>query len=112
MPHRGADWGPKLTAAGFTLQDSLTINVDIKGADNVTVAPYALAALQGIRNAAADALSADDLAALDQLLDTAGPHSILRRDDLAVRTTRTVSAARRASDHTRVAHAAPPETWL
>jgi hypothetical protein len=44
----------------------------------------------------ADRLSADDLTALDHLLDTGSPASILRRDDLAVRTERTVWAARRA----------------
>lgn len=38
----------------------------------------------------------EDRTALDQLLDTNGPHSILRRDDLAVRTERTVWAARRS----------------
>lgn len=103
MPHRGADWGPKLTAAGLTVQDSLTIDVNVKNSHSNAVGAYALAALQGIRNAAADALSADDLTALDQLLDITSPHSILRRDDLAVRTTRTVWAARRTSEHTMVA---------
>ncbi|GGW35759.1 hypothetical protein GCM10010340_11810 [Streptomyces griseoloalbus] len=34
----------------------------------------------------------EDLTALDRLLDTGGPHSVLRRDDLTVRT---VWAARR-----------------
>ncbi|GGV75036.1 hypothetical protein GCM10010294_39020 [Streptomyces griseoloalbus] len=37
----------------------------------------------------------EDLTALDRLLDTGGPHSVLRRDDLTVRTERTVWAARR-----------------
>ena len=40
-------------------------------------------------------LSAEDLTALDRLLDAGGPHSMLRRDDLTVRTERTVWAARR-----------------
>lgn len=100
MPHRGADWGPKLTAAGFTVQDSLTVDVNVESSRSDAVGAYALAALQGVRNAAADALSADDLVALDQLLDTTSPHSILRRHDLAVRTTRTVWAARRTSEDT------------
>ena len=30
MPHRGADWGPMLVAAGFTVQDSLVINAEIE----------------------------------------------------------------------------------
>jgi SAM-dependent methyltransferase len=95
MPHRGADWGPVLTGAGFTVVDSLTVGMNVDGTEENAVGAYALAALQGIRKAAAAAISADDLAALDRLLDTAGPDSILRRDDLAVRTTRTIWVARR-----------------
>ncbi|MGI8459594.1 MAG: class I SAM-dependent methyltransferase [Propionibacteriaceae bacterium] len=94
LPHRGADWGPRLAAAGFALQDSLIVDVNIPSADHCAVAPYALATLQRIRGAVADALAADDLAALDQLLDTSSSHSIVRRTDLAVQTTRTVWAAR------------------
>lgn len=48
-----------------------------------------------MRGGVASALTAEDLAALDRLLDTGGPHSILRRIDLSVRTERTVWAARR-----------------
>lgn len=96
MPHRGADWGPKLTAAGFLVEDSLTVDVNVASSPSNNVGAYALAALQGIRDAAADSLSTDDLAALDRLIDTTSPHCILRRDDLAVRTTRKVWVARRA----------------
>ncbi|MFD6277357.1 class I SAM-dependent methyltransferase [Streptomyces sp. NPDC060209] len=95
VPHRGADWGPMLTAAGFALEDARTIAVDIEGSHGEVIPRYALGALQRIRGAAADALSPEDLSALDQLLDTDGPHSILRRTDLVVRTERTVWAARR-----------------
>ena len=56
---------------------------------------YALGVLQRLRGGAAAVLAAGDLTALDRLLDTGGPHSILRRDDLAVRTERTVWAAHR-----------------
>ncbi|MEU8178407.1 hypothetical protein AB0C14_36540 [Microbispora hainanensis] len=45
--------------------------------------------------AAAPALVPEDLAALDELLDVTSPHCVLHRDDLAVRTERTVWAARR-----------------
>ncbi|WP_433201271.1 class I SAM-dependent methyltransferase [Nocardia sp. CA-107356] len=95
VPHRGADWGPKLTAAGFTLEDHRTRAVDIEGSRNPTVGAYALASLRRLRNSVADALTAEDLTALNQLLDTDSPHSILRRKDLAMRTERTVWAARR-----------------
>lgn len=95
VPHRGADWGPMLAAAGFTVEGERTIAVNIEGSRSEAIGRYALGSLQRIRGAAAEALSPEDLAALDQLLDTDSPHSILRRDDLTVRTERTVWAAGR-----------------
>ncbi|OZM83197.1 trans-aconitate 2-methyltransferase [Pseudonocardia sp. MH-G8] len=96
VPHRGADWGPKLTAAGFTLAGERTITVRIEQSRSDAVGRYALSGLQRMRGTVADALPAEDLTALDRLLDTDGPRSILRRDDLVVRTERQVWAARRA----------------
>ncbi|WP_326685715.1 MULTISPECIES: class I SAM-dependent methyltransferase [unclassified Streptomyces] len=95
MPHRGADWGPMLTAAGFTVEGEHTIAVNIEGSRSEAIGRYALGGLQRIRGAVAESLSPEDLTALDQLLDTGSPHSILRRDDLTMRTERTVWAARR-----------------
>ncbi|WP_447035093.1 class I SAM-dependent methyltransferase [Streptomyces sp. DSM 118878] len=95
VPHRGADWGPKLTGAGFTVEGERTIAVHIDGSRDEAVGRYALSTLRRLRDSAADALPAEDLATLDQLLDTEGPHSVLRRTDLAARTERTVWAARR-----------------
>lgn len=97
VPHRGADWEPKLAAAGFTIEHQLTVSVNIPGSRSEAVGRYALTVLQRLRETAAHALEADDLAALDQLLDTTSPRSILRRHDLAVRTERTVWAARRSA---------------
>ncbi|MFI6791314.1 class I SAM-dependent methyltransferase [Nonomuraea sp. NPDC050383] len=96
VPHRGADWGPMLTAAGFTVEEERTITVNIAGERSEAIGRYAHGSLQRIRGVAAPALSPEDLAALDELLDADSPNSILRRDDLAVRTERTVWAARRA----------------
>ncbi|MFF3438619.1 class I SAM-dependent methyltransferase [Streptosporangium sp. NPDC002721] len=95
MPHRGADWGPMLTAAGFTVEGERTVAVNIEGDHNEAIGRYALGVLQRIHSFVADMLSPEDLAALARLLDTGGPHSVLRRDDLTVRTERTVWAARR-----------------
>ncbi|MFD3973958.1 class I SAM-dependent methyltransferase [Streptomyces cyaneofuscatus] len=95
VPHRGADWGPKLTGAGFTVEDERIITVDLDGSRSEAVGAYALGSLRRLRHSVAEALAPEDLAALDRLLDTEGPGSILRRDDLAVRTERTVWAARR-----------------
>lgn len=95
MPHRGADWGPKLAAAGFTVEGQRTISVHVEGSRSAAVGRYALSSLKRLR-AGAHALPPEDLGALDQLLDTEGPLSILRRGDLALRTERAVWAARRA----------------
>lgn len=96
LPHRGADWGPMLTAAGFEVEAERTIAVDIEASPSNAVGRYALSSLRRVRAAVDDHLSPEDLAALDRLLDTDGPHGILHRPDLAVRTRRTVWAARRA----------------
>ncbi|ARF72399.1 SAM-dependent methyltransferase [Kitasatospora albolonga] len=109
VPHRGADWGPVLTGAGFTVEDEHVITVDTgrtdgaegvradrtEGARAEAVRAYALSSLRRLRRSVADGLAPEDLAALDRLLDTGGPGSLLRRDDLTVRTERTAWAARR-----------------
>ncbi len=43
-------------------------------------------------------MSADDLATLDTIIESNGPDGILQRDDLTVRTARTVWAVRHPSD--------------
>ncbi|MFE5079362.1 class I SAM-dependent methyltransferase [Streptomyces mirabilis] len=95
VPHRGADWGTKLTKAGFTVEGERTVTVDIGPPRTEAAGRYALSSLRRMRGGVASALTAEDLAALDRLLDTGSPHSILRRIDLRVRTERTVWAARR-----------------
>ncbi|MER7665822.1 MULTISPECIES: L-histidine N(alpha)-methyltransferase [unclassified Streptomyces] len=95
VPHRGADWGPMLAAAGFAVEAERTIAVNIEDSPTEAIGRYALGSLQRIRGVAAEALAPEDLAALDRLLDTDSRHSILRRTDLVVRTERTVWAARR-----------------
>ncbi|MGW1885002.1 class I SAM-dependent methyltransferase [Streptomyces sp. NPDC001970] len=95
VPHRGADWGSELTATGFAIEAERTITVNIGPPHTEAVGRYALNSLRRMRGGVAQALAAEDLTALDELLDTDSPHSILRRDDLTVRTERTVWAARR-----------------
>lgn len=95
MPHRGADWGPMLTAAGFTVEGERTLAVNLEGSRGEAIGRYATGVLQRIRSATADRLSPEDLTALDRLLDPGNPHGIAHRDDLTVRTERTVWAARR-----------------
>lgn len=85
VPHLGADWGTALTAAGFTVRQERTITVHMEQSESV--GRYARASLSRLRGSVGDALSAEDLAALDRLLD---PDGITRRTDLVVRTERQV----------------------
>ncbi|MFC4466003.1 class I SAM-dependent methyltransferase [Streptomyces xiangluensis] len=93
VSHRGADWGAKLTAAGFTVEAERTVSVNLGPPHADAVGRYALSSLRRLRSGAAQALTAEDLGALDRLLDADGPHSVLRRGDLTVRTERMVWAA-------------------
>lgn len=87
------DFGPLLVAAGFSVVGERTITATIDGAGSETVGRYALTGLGHLRAAVANTLSADDLAALDQLLDPHSPSSLLHRDDFGLRTKRIVWAA-------------------
>ncbi|GGU58594.1 hypothetical protein GCM10010274_54500 [Streptomyces lavendofoliae] len=95
VPHRGADWGPGLAAAGFTVVGERVVTVHVDRSHGPAVGRYALSGLRRLRGAAARALPAEDLAALDRLLDSEDPRGIGRRGDLAVRTELTAWAARR-----------------
>src|SRR5690606_36987752 len=52
VPHRGADWGPMLSAAGFTVEDERTITVRIEAARSEAVTRYARSSLQRLRGTA------------------------------------------------------------
>ena len=94
MPHLGADWGPHLTAAGFTIEAERTFAIDLAPPLPAAARRYAQASLRRLRSGLESQLSAEDLATLDTLTDGDGPGSVLRRGDLTVRTTRTVWVAR------------------
>ena len=81
--------------AGFTLEAERPFAIDLAPPLPAAAGRYAQASLRRIRSGLDGRLSADDLATLDTLLDSDGPDSILQRDDLTVRTTRTIWAARR-----------------
>ncbi|MGW8450416.1 class I SAM-dependent methyltransferase [Streptomyces niveus] len=95
VPHRGADWGTKLAASGFTVEGERTVTVNMGPPHPDAVGRYALSSLTRMRGVVAETLPPEDLAAFDRLLDTDSPHGILRRADLTVRTERVVWAARR-----------------
>jgi SAM-dependent methyltransferase len=95
VPHLGDDWGARLTGAGFTVVAERRFVVDLSDELPAATGEYARGTVQRLRTGLADRLDADDLVTLDALLDREGPHDIRRRDDLSVRTSRTVWVARR-----------------
>jgi len=95
MPHLGSDWGPRLTRAGFTIEAERPFVIHLASPLPAASGRYAQASLRRIRSGLDGRMSTDDLAALDILIDSHGPHGVLQRDDLTVRAARTVWAARR-----------------
>lgn len=99
LAHRHENWAPLLRSTGFDVEAERTLAIEPgRGpqapSDREAVARYASSALRRVREAVASELTPRDLAALDALLDPDGPHALARRNDLGVRTTRTVWAAR------------------
>jgi SAM-dependent methyltransferase len=95
IPHLGSDWGPRLTRAGFTIQAQRPFAIDLAPPLPAATGRYAQAFLRRIRSGLDGQMSAGDLAALDTLIGSDRPGSVLRRADLTVRTARTVWVARR-----------------
>lgn len=92
-PH---EWTGHLRGAGFTLQQRRPFEIRLDGAQaGPSLNAYAQACLAKLRSHATGTMDADDLDALDALLDETQPHGIARRDDVTVRTTRTTWIARR-----------------
>jgi SAM-dependent methyltransferase len=94
VPHLGSDWAARLSRAGFTIEAERRFVIDLKAPLPAATGRYAQASLGRLRAHLDTRLGADDLATLDTLLDSSGPAGLLRRDDLTVRTERTVWAAR------------------
>jgi SAM-dependent methyltransferase len=101
LPHRHADWGALLRDTGFAVEAERTFDIRLQAgtrapSERETVRRYASSSLRRVRDAVAAELAPRDLTALDALLAPDGPSALSRRNDLEVRTTRTVWAARRA----------------
>ncbi|MFE2527992.1 class I SAM-dependent methyltransferase [Streptomyces sp. NPDC059382] len=92
-PH---EWAGSLADAGFTVEERRPVEIRL---DHSQAGPslnaYAQLCLAKLRSHASDVLDADDLAALDALLDETRPQSVARREDLRVHTTRTTWIGRR-----------------
>jgi SAM-dependent methyltransferase len=95
LPHLGSDWGARLTKAGFTVEAERRFTIDLTAPLPPATGRYAQLTLRRMRTGLEDRLSAEDLVTLDTLIDDHGPRSVRRRDDLAVRATRSGWAARR-----------------
>ncbi|MBB4683781.1 class I SAM-dependent methyltransferase [Amycolatopsis jiangsuensis] len=94
-PYPPADWSAHLVRAGFVLEAQRPFVIDLPAPLPAATARYAQVCLQRLHSHLEGRLPGDDLAALDAVLAGDGPHSVLRRDDLTVRTTRTTWVARR-----------------
>jgi SAM-dependent methyltransferase len=94
LPHFGADWGPHLRGAGFTITAERTFTMDLTPPPAAT-GRYAQATLRRMRSGLDGRLGTDDLAVLDTLIDSSGPDGVLHRTDLTVRAARAVWVATR-----------------
>jgi SAM-dependent methyltransferase len=95
LPHLGADWGPRLEQAGFAPVTQRTFAIDLTPPHPPAAGRYAWGSLRRARSRLEGELAADDVATLDTLLDRDGPGSLLHRDDLVIRGTRTAWIGRR-----------------
>ena len=95
VPELGADWGPRLSGAGFTVEGERRSVIDLAVPLPEVTGRYAQASLHRIRPALEGLLDAEDLTSLDTLLADDGPDSLLSRTDLSVRTSRSTWVARR-----------------
>ncbi|MBK3555308.1 class I SAM-dependent methyltransferase [Streptomyces sp. MBT56] len=97
MPHRGADWGSLLTAAGFSVEQERAEPWELRAPLPEGAGRYAFLVFERIRGSLDGRVSDDDLAALDRLID-GGPEDVRHRDDLVVRSTRRTWMARPAQE--------------
>lgn len=90
-----ADWAGHLARAGFAPEAERAFVIDLPAPLPPAAARYAQVCLRKLRSHLDEQLPPEDLAVLDTVIEGEGPDSILRRDDLTVRTTRTTWVGRR-----------------
>jgi SAM-dependent methyltransferase len=95
MPYLGADWGPLVAGAGWTGVAERAFGIELSAPLPAAAGRFAQAYLRRTRTHLDGALAGDDLAALDVLIADDGPGSVLRRQDLTIRGTRTLWTATR-----------------
>lgn len=94
-PGPAGGWTDHLTRTGFALEAERAFVVDLPAPLPAAAARYAQVCLRKLRSHLDEQLPDDDRVALDAVIDSDSPHSVLKREDLTVRTTRTTWAARR-----------------
>ncbi|MFE0509795.1 class I SAM-dependent methyltransferase [Streptomyces sp. NPDC058964] len=87
------DWPALLAAAGLKHTRTRSFLLDLPAPASDRARAHIAATLSRVREAAADALDADDRATLDRLLDPADPVSVHRRPDVFVLSAYTVHTA-------------------
>jgi SAM-dependent methyltransferase len=95
VPELGADWGARLTAAGFDVTASRTFAVTLEPPLPPQAGRYAQLTLDRLRSGLGDGLDPADQQALAALVADEGPDSVRHRADLTVRATRLAWLARR-----------------
>lgn len=89
------DWASNIREAGMEIIEQRTFTYETSE-NRELIAQNALSFLSRIRDSVQDALSADDVNTIDQLLDPGGSRFLPNRTDLTLRGSRTVWAARPA----------------
>ncbi|WP_432110332.1 class I SAM-dependent methyltransferase [Streptomyces sp. AA1529] len=90
------DWPALLAAAGLAPTGSRTFLTDLPAPLDPVARAHVRARVERLRESLADALSAEDLATLDTLLDDTAAEGLLRRPDVFFLTATTVHTAVRA----------------
>jgi SAM-dependent methyltransferase len=95
VPELGADWGPRLAAAGFDVTADQTFAVALDAPLPPQAGRYAQLSLDRLRTGLGDRLAPADQKSLAALVADDGPASVRHRPDLTVRATRLAWLARR-----------------
>jgi len=94
LPHIGASWVALLAEAGWTVVEEHDVVIDERSPEHPLAGAYARAWFARLAHGLDGRLDADDERTLAALLDDSGPHGLLRRADLHLHGTRTLTIAR------------------
>jgi ubiquinone/menaquinone biosynthesis C-methylase UbiE len=94
LPHLGADWSQRLSAAGFSEVEHRVFAIDLRAPQQQAAIRYTQLWLTRLAAGVGAQLDHDDRAVLTALVSD-GPDAVVHRDDLHVRGARTVTLGRR-----------------